>query len=181
MDIKETLRLHKMWLDGIEGGVRANLSEANLSEANLSRVDLSGCYLSGADLSRADLSGADLSRVDLSGCYLSGADLSRADLSGADLSRVDLSGCYLSGADLSGADLSGANLDYSVWPLWCGSLSIGKTDEKQMKQLTYHLLRAMDACDDPQTKKIRNIKSLIKYANGFHRVDECGIIKEKKK
>ena len=34
-DIKETLRLHAMWIAGEEGGVRANLYGANLREANL--------------------------------------------------------------------------------------------------------------------------------------------------
>lgn len=40
----------------------------------------------------------------------------------ADLRRADLRGVDLRGADLRGADLRGANLDFSVLPLWCGSL-----------------------------------------------------------
>ena len=99
-ELQEVLRLHKLWLNDDENGVRANLSGANLSGANLS-----GANLSGANLSRADLSGAYLSRANLSG-----ANLSRADLSGAYLSGANLSGANLSGANLSGAYLSGANL-----------------------------------------------------------------------
>jgi hypothetical protein len=95
--IKETLGKHKLWLDGKEGGVKANLSGANLSGANLSGADLSGANLFGADLS--------------------GANLSLADLSDANLSRADLSGANLSLAYLSGADLSGAKLpDFSLCP-----------------------------------------------------------------
>ena len=71
MDLQETLRLHKMWLDGKDGGKRADLSGANLRGANLSGADLS-C----ADLSRADLSGANLRSADLRGANLSSADLS---------------------------------------------------------------------------------------------------------
>ncbi len=65
-ELKEILRLHKLWLDNDKNGIRANLSRADLSRANLSRADLSGADLSGANLSRANLSWADLSRADLS-------------------------------------------------------------------------------------------------------------------
>ena len=70
---------------------------------------------------------------------------SRAYLSRADLSRADLSGAYLSGADLSGADLSGANLrgvdlDFSVWPLRCGSTNV-VCDDRLFAQLFFHLTR----------------------------------------
>jgi hypothetical protein len=30
----------------------------------------------------------------------------------------------LKGANLQNADLRGADLDYSCWPLWCGSLGV---------------------------------------------------------
>ena len=83
-EIKEILRLHKMWLRG-DGGSRANFYGADLSCANLSRADLFG-----ANLSRADLSGANLY-----GANLSGANLSRADLSCANLSCANLSGANL--------------------------------------------------------------------------------------
>ena len=93
----ESLKLHVLYLNGEENGVRMNLEDCDLRE-----IDLSGANLSRADLSRAYLSGA----------YLSGADLSRADLSGANLS----------GANLSGADLSGANLSRAYLPSPSGIL-----------------------------------------------------------
>lgn len=110
MNLHEILEKHKLWLEGKEGGVRANLSRTNLSGANLYRADLSR-----ADLSRTNLSGADLSRTNLSGANLSRtnlycADLFCANLSGANLSRTNLYDADLSGADLSGADLYGADL-----------------------------------------------------------------------
>jgi uncharacterized protein YjbI with pentapeptide repeats len=84
-DIKETLRLHSMWINGEAGGVRANLSGANLCRANLSGANLSGVNLSGANLCRANLSGVNLSGANLSGANLWGSNLCRANLSGANL------------------------------------------------------------------------------------------------
>ena len=112
----------------------------------------------------ADLIGADLIGADLSGADLSGADLRRANLSGADLRR----------ANLSGADLSGANLDYSCYPLWCGSLHL-KADKRLACQLAYHLCSMQ--CDDAEYIKMRN--SILDFANQFHRVDECGTLEKR--
>ena len=61
-ELKVVLEKHKRWLQGAEGGVKANLSGANLSGADLYGVNLSGANLSGANLSRAILSRAYLSR-----------------------------------------------------------------------------------------------------------------------
>lgn len=71
--------------------------------------------------------------------------------------------------DLSGADLSDADLDFSCYPLWCGGLHI-KTDARLAKQVAYHLCTMQ--CDDEEYIKMRN--SILDFANGFHRVDECG-------
>jgi hypothetical protein len=113
--LDEIIKLHRKYVYGEDGGVRANLSRANLSGANLSDANLSDANLNDADLSGANLNDANLSRADLSGANLSRADLRSADLSGANLSRADLrsadlSGANLSRADLRSADLSGANL-----------------------------------------------------------------------
>ena len=107
---------------------------------------------------------------DLSGANLNGANLIYADLSGADLSGADLSG-----ANLNGANLNGANLDYSCYPLWCGSLYL-KADKRLACQLAYHLCSIQ--CDDADYIKMRN--SILDFANQFHRVDECGKLKERK-
>lgn len=113
-DIKETLRLHAMWIAGEEGGVRANLYGANLRGA-----DLYGANLSGANLHWANLHWADLSRADLCGANLSGANLS-----GANLRRANLSGANLSEANLYGADLRSARGNGQQ----VKSLQIGKYD-----------------------------------------------------
>ena len=102
---------------------------------------------------------------------LSRADLCEADLRMAALSRADLCEADLRMADLCGANLRGADLDYSCWPLWCGSLDV-KVDARIARQLAYHFCR-LD-CDDPEYLEAR--KAIAEFANGFHRVDECGRI-----
>ena len=99
----------------------------------------------------------------------------RADLRWANLSRADLRG-----ANLSEADLREADLDYSGLPLWRGSLS-AHFDDKQLKQIAYHLVKAglqsKNASDETQAE----LRKLIQFANGFHRAEECGLIKDVKK
>ena len=162
----------------------ANLRGANLSNADLRGADLSNANLRGADLSDASLRGANLRGADLSNANLRGAGLSEADLSnanlrgaglrGADLRGADLRGADLRGANLRGADLRGADLDYSCYPLWCGSLHF-KADKRLACQLAYHLCSMQ--CDDADYIKMRN--SILGFANQFHRVDECGELKER--
>jgi len=125
--------------------------------------------LRGADLRGANLRGANLSDADLRGANLRGADLRGANLRGANLSDADLRG-----ANLSDADLRGANLDYSCYPLWCGSLHL-KADKRLACQLAYHLCSMQ--CDDADYIKMRN--SILGFANQFHRVDECGELEER--
>ena len=119
-------------------------------------------------------------RANLSGADLHEADLHEADLRWADLSRADLSEADLSGANLHRADLSEADLDYSGLPLWCGSLS-AHFDDKQLKQIAYHLVKAglqsKNASDETQAE----LRKLIQFANGFHRAEKCGLIKDVQK
>ncbi|MCU0079315.1 pentapeptide repeat-containing protein [Extibacter muris] len=152
----------------------ADLSGANLRGANLSDTDLSGANLRGANLSDTDLSGADLRHANMSYADLSGANLSDADLSGANLRGANLSGANLRGADLRHANLrhanlSGADLDFSCFPLWCGGMNI-KSDVRIARQLAYHFCR-LD-CENEEYIDARN--ALVQFANGFHRVQECG-------
>ena len=86
--------------------------------------------------------------------------------------RADLRWDDLQGADLRGADLRGANLDYSCWPLWCGSLDV-KVDKRIAVQLAYHFCR-LD-CDDPEYLAAR--EAIKGFANQFHRVEGCGVIR----
>ena len=105
---------------------------------------------------------------------LRGADLRGVDLRGADFSDANLRGANLIGADLRGVDLRGVDLDYSCYPLWCGSLHL-KVDKRLACQLAYHLCSMQ--CDDADYIKMRN--SILGFANQFHRVDECGELQER--
>ena len=80
-------------------------------------------------------------------------------------------------ADLSGADLSGADLDYSCLPLWSGSLS-ANFDDRQLKQIAYHLVKAGLQSKNASNETKTELRKLIPFANGFHRAEECGLIKE---
>ena len=124
--------------------------------------------------------GANLRGADLSGSNLRGADLTRSNLTGANLTRANLTGANLREADLTSADLTVANLreadiDFSCWPLWCGSLDV-KIDKRIFCQLLYHTLRAGKSVDDPEVKRLFEIPEIVDLANQFHWVDECGEI-----
>lgn len=105
------------------------------------------------------------------------ANLRYADLRGANLQNVDLQNVDLRYADLRDANLQGADLDYSCWPLWCGSLGV-HIDDRLAKQLLYHLLynAAYSKNISEEVKNALLKPDIVALANEFHRVDECGKI-----
>ena len=100
----------------------------------------------------------------------------RANLSDADLRGANLSDANLSDANLSDANLRGANLDYSCLPLWCGSLS-ANFDDRQIIQFVYHIVKSGLNSTNTSDEIKSELAKLIDLANKFHRVDECGEIK----
>ena len=169
--LKNVLELHQKWINKEPGGDRANLRDANLRGANLWGADLWDANLRGANLW-----GADLWDANLWGADLWGANLRRADLQGANLRDANLWGADLWGANLRRANLQGANLDYSCWPLWCGSFGV-RVCKRIAAQLAYHFCR-LD-CDDQEVIAAQN--ALIPLANQFHRADECGKLEPKER
>jgi len=127
------------------------------------KIAVEAAIKSKADLSRADLSGANLR-----GAYLRGAYLREANLRGANLGRANLSG-----ANLRDAYLSGANLDFSSWPLWCGSRNV-KADRRICSQLAAHFC-ALD-CDDPDYRHART--AILEFAKTFEHAAELGLVDE---
>ena len=148
-DLNTIIQLHEKWLNGEPEGKKADLSNTNLSNTNLSNTNLHGANLHGADLHGAILSGANLN----------GANLNDANLNDA---------------NLNDAILHGADVDFSSWPLWCGSLKGVKVDSRIARQLAYHLCSVV--CDDPEFISARN--QILPFANKFHRVGECGKLKK---
>ena len=175
-ELNKILKLHKMWLNEEVGGQKANLSGADLRWANLYEANLSGSNLRGSDLCEANLSGANLRETDLSEANLRGADLRWANLRGADLRWANLRGADLHGADLRGANLRGANLrgadlNFSAFPLWCGSFDI-MDDGRLIKQLLGHIAR-INCSDKDLAKWVKAIPK--KYKNDLckrHDVEE---------
>lgn len=157
-ELDKILTAHKKWVKNENGGRRA---------------DFWGADLQGADLQGAGLRCANIRGADLQGAGLRCADLRCAGLPGADLRGADLWGANIRGADLRGADLRGADVDYSCWPLWCGSLDV-IVDRRIFCQLAYHLCRVI--VDDDECKEAQLM--LGKLANEFHRADECGRVPE---
>lgn len=158
-ELDAILQKHKLWLDDADGGIRADLKGANLRGAVLW-----GAVLRGADLRGADLRGADLYK----------SNLRHADLSDADLRRAKLRYANLSDADLRHADLRGADLDYSCFPLWCGSKGM-IVDRRIAAQIAAHFC-ALE-CDDADYIAVR--EAILEFAQTSHRAKVLGLeIKE---
>lgn len=96
------------------------------------------------------------------------ADMRGADMRGADMQR----------ADMQGADMQGADIDYSAWPLWCGSLK-AYVDDRIAIQLLYHTLSVVQYSPyvSEDVKRTLLTQDVVDAANRFHRVDECGKLK----
>lgn len=148
-DLQERLEKLGKWQRGEDGGSRDVFQDANLGDA---------------DLGGANLVGANLVGANLGGAYLVDTDLRYATLRYANLR----------GAYLGDTDLRGANLDFSCWPLWCGSLR-AKADDRLVIQLLYHTLSLAQHSEiSAELKDALNTPALIQQANRFHRVHECG-------
>ena len=165
--LQQILAEHRDWVVG-EGGKRADLQGANLR-----RADLQGANLVGANLRGADLQGADLQYANLQD-----ADLRGADLRGANLQYADLRGANLQGADLRDANLRRANLDFSVWPLWCGSIG-AIVDDRIQRQLLYHAYATDNPEQDADIKALFDSELFRRVIAKFHRFDKCGGFRDK--
>jgi len=103
---------------------------------------------------------------------LAGADLRGADLRGANLTGAYLRDAYLRGADLRGTYLTGANLrdadlDFSTWPLHCGSFG-AKADDRLLLQLCAHVARLNPKYLTSRGKKLFNeITEIEDFKNWF--------------
>jgi hypothetical protein len=176
-ELNNVLADHKKWLESNgRKGCCANLRHSDLRHADLSCADLRHADLSCAYLSCADLHRATLFHAKLFGADLRSANLYEADLRHANLSCANLYDADLRHADLSYTDLRSADLDFSCWPIWCGSLS-PRIDAQLAAQLMYHAMRAMQSCgDDADVAAVLANADNIRLANRFHRAEECGLI-----
>lgn len=176
--IQKIVKEHEKWIRG-EGGEKANLAGANLMKANLAGINLEGADLKGAKLVGAKLMDANLKEANLVEANLVEANLEGASLMYANLEGANLMYANLTYADLEGANLKRANLDFACFPLWCGGLKIN-IDDRIVNQLLYHLLSSIKISNNvsQKIKKLLLTPEIIEQANKFHRVKECGKIKE---
>lgn len=142
----------------------AKLQNANLQSVNLQSANLHYANLQGTDLQGANLQGTNLQDTDLRNAYLQEADLQSADLKGANLQNTDLQYANFKSANLQGTDLQGADIDYTCWPLWCGSKN-AIIDEKQARQLLYHAFIVSKKFCKPNKKQ-------REFINDFHRIKD---------
>ena len=106
--------------------------------------------------------------------WLDGNGGERADLQGANLRRADLQ--Y---ADLRGANLQRADLDFSVWPLWCGSIG-AIVDSRIQRQLLYHAYATDNPEQDADIAELFQSGLFRRVIAKFHRFGECGGFRGKK-
>ena len=121
---------------------------------------------------------ADLSYADLSNASLRNARLRNSDLSNSDLSNSDLRNTSLRNARLCNSDLSNAKLDFSCWPLWCGSRDV-KADDRLVAQLLFHVTRLdVTQCSGGVREAMGNIRTMAvsdlfcEYRNGIEKIGE---------
>ena len=74
----------------------------------------------------------------MTNAFLNRANLAYANVTNANMQNTQLITANLIGADLRNTDLRGASIDFSCFPLWCGSKDI-MIDEEQAKQLFMHI------------------------------------------
>ena len=91
----------------------------------------------------------------------------------ADLRYANLCSADLCSADLREADLRDANLDYSAWPLWCGSLGV-HIDDRLALQLLYHTLYNVAYSEhvSDEVKRTLLTPEIVALANRSHVVSE---------
>jgi uncharacterized protein YjbI with pentapeptide repeats len=77
--------------------------------------------------------------------------------------RPDSRDANLRSADLRSADLRSADIDFSCWPLWCGSKSV-KVDDRIAMQLLAHFC-CLD-CDSDDYQKAKS--AILDYARKSH-------------
>ena len=162
-EIDEVLRYHKLWLNGDEGGSRADLTSADLRDADLSFADLRGSDLRSANLTSADLRDADLR----------GSDLHRANLRGSDLRSANLTPADLRDADLRGSDLRGADIDYASFTMSC-NFSRFTCDLKIIYQLLAHVA-SLDVDGDGAEEFAAIRSAILPYAIKSHCADDLEI------
>jgi len=149
----------------------AELNYAKLIGAKLNHAELNGAELIGAELIDAELNYAELNHAKLIGAKLNHAELNGAELNYAKLIGAKLNHAELNGAELNHAELIGADIDFSAWPLWCGSKDV-IVDRSIFLQLLAHICAVK--VDDDECLGAQN--ALMDLAIQSHRAKALGLL-----
>ena len=109
--IEAMLKSHKDFLEGKDGGKKADFSGANMAgidlrHLNLTGINFSGAIMRGVNFKGADLRGAQFISSDLRTVSFSRTCLRDTDFSDASLSNINFSNSVLIGANLANAKLA---------------------------------------------------------------------------
>ena len=154
-ELNKILDKHEKWLNDEEGGERADLSGKDVQGLDFSFRNLKRAYMAGTNME-----GADMIRANMIGAEMTGANMTRANMIGVNLTEADMTR-----ANMTGTNMAGANIDFSALPLWCGGLDF-KIDERQAKQLMYHVVNLMQH-SELDTKKVFK-KHMYKWLEDSH-------------
>lgn len=111
-DIQEMIKLHKMWLNKEEGGVKLELCQKDLQELNFSNADLRNATFDWCDLKNANFENSNLENANFEDSYLSYVSFKNANLTNANLKSTRLVLTDLTNTNLTNANLDGANFGY---------------------------------------------------------------------
>ena len=92
--------------------------------------------------------------------------------------RANLRRANLQDANLRRANLRDANLDFSVWPLWCGSIG-AIVDDRIQRQLLYHAYATDNPEQDADIAELFQSELFRRVIAKFHRFGECGGFRDK--
>jgi len=91
-ELKAVLKKHQLWLEGEDGGERADLSRRDLRRASMDGFNLNGAILNGASMNGASMDGASMNRASMDEASINRASMNRASMDGASMNRAILDG-----------------------------------------------------------------------------------------
>ncbi len=138
-----------------------SFSKLDLKNKKLQECDWENCKFENCNFEYSDLSSSCIENCEFIDCNFYHCDMNNGCLTNSIFRDCDVRVVNLLMTDLTNTDFSTSNIDYSTFPLWCGSFDV-ILDDEQKQQLLYHLLRIA-----PEYRS----KKLCAIANGFEHSD----------
>lgn len=172
-ELDKILELHRKYLTGEEGGVKANLSYTDLAELNLNKRDLIDINISHSNLRNTKFFCSNLIRVDFYDSNLEGADFGNAKLNGirfdcANLTLTDFNDAYIRCCGFIYSNLNKTNFNNAT--LYCIDIMESGLNKAKFYLTNLHMVNKADyVC-------IGNIGSRNDTTYYFYNIDRviCG-------